>query len=133
MIAFYFATYYNINIRYRDTILKRGDTMDSFKGLTESMFYVLMALYEKETFGIEIVEFITQVSNGRVPMGPGTLYTILSKFEKGKLIKEIAVDGRKRTYRITNLGRQVFEEEIIRLKEVLETAERVKKYVENKD
>ncbi|AMC94103.1 hypothetical protein AOC36_08910 [Erysipelothrix larvae] len=105
--------------------------IDSFKNLTESMFYVLMAFYEKETFGTEIVEFITRVSNGRVPMGPGTLYTILSKFEEGGLIIEIAVEGRKRTYQITQKGRDVFDEEIRRLDEVLETAHSLKKRVDD--
>lgn len=96
------------------------------KALTESMFYVLMALYEKDTFGTEIVEYINNVSNKRVAMGPGTLYTILSKFEKDKLIKEIAVEGRKRTYAITQMGRDIFENEIKRLEEVLNTALKAK-------
>lgn len=98
------------------------------KVLTESMFYVLMALYEKDTFGTEIVEYIKSVSHNRVPMGPGTLYTILAKFEDDKLIKEIAVEGRKRTYTITQLGRDVFENEIRRLTDVLESAQKARKH-----
>ena len=83
--------------------------------LTESMYYVLMALYAKDTFGTEIVEFIEKQTLGRVPMGPGTLYTILSKFESEELIQEIAVEGRKRTYAITHKGRHHFELELMRL------------------
>lgn len=98
------------------------------------MLYVLMALYEKDTFGTDIAAYIDEVTLGRVPMGPGTLYTILSKFEKDGLIQEIAVDGRKRTYAITALGIQIFEAEVRRLREVIRTAENVRrKHDENEN
>lgn len=85
--------------------------------LTESMFYVLMAFMQGPMCGIEIVEFIERRTNGRIQMGPATLYTILGKFEKEKYIKEIQVDGRKRTYQITNLGQNAYQEELARLRQ----------------
>lgn len=85
--------------------------------LTESMFYVLMAFMQGPMCGIEIVEFIERRTNGRIQMGPATLYTILGKFEKEKYIKEIQVDGRKRTYQITNLGQNAYKEELARLRQ----------------
>ena len=94
--------------------------------LTESTFYVLMALYEKDTFGTAIVDYIKRVTNDRVPMGPGTLYTILAKFEKDKFIKEVAIEGRKRTYSITPLGRKVYEQEIDRLQKLIIDARKAK-------
>ena len=100
--------------------------MQQHIALTESTFYVLMALYEKDTFGTEIVEYISNVTNCRVPMGPGTLYTILAKFEKDKFIKEIGVEGRKRTYSITPYGRKVYEQEIERLEELIKNARKAK-------
>ena len=45
--------------------------------LTESMFYVLLSLLRQERCGTEIVEFVDNTTAGRVPLGPGTLYTIL--------------------------------------------------------
>ena len=95
--------------------------------LTESMYYVLMALYEKDTFGTEIVEYIEKITNNRIKMGPGTLYTIINKFESEGLIKEIAVEGRKRTYTITNAGKVLFTGEVNRLEELLSHGERVLK------
>ena len=47
--------------------------------LTESMFYVLMSFLHREMCGIEITEFVEQKTNGRVRLGPGTLYTLLGK------------------------------------------------------
>ena len=65
------------------------------------MFYVLMSFMGKEMCGIEIAEFVERKTKGRVRLGPGTLYTILGKFEEEHFIEEIQVEGRKRTYRIT--------------------------------
>lgn len=91
--------------------------------LTESMFYVLMAFCRRPMCGIEIVDYIEQRTNGRVQMGPATLYTILGKFEKEKYIKEVSVEGRKRTYQITDLGRMAYQEEVKRLRQCVADAE----------
>ena len=83
--------------------------------LTESMFYVLLSLLRQERCGTEIVEFVDNTTAGRVPLGPGTLYTILGKFVEEQLIEETAVEGRKRTYRITPTGKSMLETEQRRL------------------
>lgn len=93
-------------------------------GLTESMFYVLMALYTGPMCGIDIADFIDKRTKGRVRLGPATLYTILGKYEKEKYIQEIAVDGRKRTYQITGKGIDAYWEELQRLKQCVADAER---------
>lgn len=91
--------------------------------LTESMFYVLMALCRGEMCGIDAAAFVEERTRGRVQLGPATLYTVLGKFEKEKYIKEVRVEGRKRTYRITDKGRKAFEEELARLKQCVADAE----------
>lgn len=91
--------------------------------LTESMFYVLMALCQGPMCGIDIAAFVEQRTGGRVQMGPATLYTILGKFEKEKYIREIQVDGRKRTYEVTNKGADAYRAELERLRRCLEDAE----------
>ena len=84
--------------------------------LTEPMFYVLMALLRREVCGIEIAEFVERKTAGRLRLGPGTLYTLLGKFEEERLIEEIRTEGRKRTYRITDKGRAAYREELERLR-----------------
>lgn len=91
--------------------------------LTESMFYVLMALRQSPMCGIDIAAFIEQRSRGRVRIGPATLYTILGKFEKEKYILETEVEGRKRTYRITDKGQAAYAGELERLRICLADAE----------
>ena len=91
--------------------------------LTEPMFYVLMSFLKQDRCGIEITDFVRHRTRGRVVLGPGTLYTILGKFQQEKLILEVAVEGRKRTYSLTPLGRTVYQEELARLRACLADAE----------
>ena len=91
--------------------------------LTESMFYVLMALRTGAMCGIEIADFVEHRTQGRLLIGPATLYTVLGKFEKEGYIQEIFVQGRKRTYEITAKGARAYEEELDRLKRCVLDAE----------
>ncbi len=92
-------------------------------GLTESMFYVLMALCSEPMCGIDAAQYIETHSHGRMKIGPATLYTILAKFEKEGYIREIEVDGRKRTYEITGKGAKAYEAELCRLRACLADAQ----------
>ena len=97
----------------------------SMELLTESMFYVLMALQTGPMCGIDAAEFIERRTRGRVQLGPATLYTILAKFEKEKYICETSVEGRKRTYRITDKGLEAYHAEQVRLRQCLTDAQRL--------
>ena len=87
-------------------------------GLTESMFYLLMALNREERCGIDAAAFIERKTAGRLLLGPATLYTILGKF-----LEQVSVEGRKRTYRITEKGKSAYQAEIRRLQCCLADAE----------
>ena len=100
---------------------------EALRVLTESMFYVLLSLMRQERCGAEIVQFVEDTTAGRVPLGPGTLYTILAKFEEEGLIRETAVEGRRRTYAITDRGRGMFRQELSRLKLGVADGEREEK------
>ena len=84
--------------------------------LTEPMFYVLMSFLRRDMCGTEITEFVERRTRGRVRLGPGTLYALLAKFQDEGFIQETEVDGRKRTYRLTDQGRQAYHEELDRLR-----------------
>ena len=88
---------------------------EKFSTLTEQMFYILLCL-KNECCGMDIMEKVFQMTEGRISVGPGTLYTILAKFQEEGLIRETAVEGRKRTYAITDRGRALFRQELSRLK-----------------
>ena len=91
--------------------------------LTESMFYVLMALNSAPMCSIDIAAWITNRTCGRVSLGPATLYTVLGKFEKEGYIAETEVEGRKRTYRITSKGLDAYRTELDRLRSCIADAD----------
>lgn len=95
----------------------------SMEVLTESMFYVLMALSHQSMCGIDIAAYVNAKTRGRVQLGPATLYTILGKFEKELYIRETEVAGRRRTYAITDRGLDAYREELDRLRMCILDAE----------
>ena len=93
---------------------------DKLRGqLTESMFYVLMAFLRRDMCGTDVAEFVERRTGGRLHMGPGTLYTLLAKFQEEGLLRETQVEGRKRTYHLTEKGRRAYQEELERLRRCL--------------
>ena len=111
-------------ISYND-IKKGGIALPkkSMEILTESMFYVLIAFCKRPMCGLDIAEEIERRTKGRLQIGPATLYTILAKFEKESYIREIEVEGRKRTYCLTEKGRLAYETELARLRRCVADAE----------
>ena len=85
------------------------------EALTETMFYVLMSFRKRDLCGAEIADFVERKTCGRVRLGPGTLYTILAKFEEEQLIREVNVLGRK--------GRALYGDELERLRACIADAE----------
>ena len=84
--------------------------------LTEPMYYVLMSFLKQDMCGTDITQFVEHKTQGRVRLGPGTLYTLLAKFQEEGYLEETLVEGRKRTYRLTAKGRTAYEEELARLR-----------------
>ena len=96
----------------------------SLETLSEPMFYVLMALRRRTLCGVEIVHWIGETTEGRITLGPGTLYTILGRFLEEGFIQETSVQGRQRNYRLTEKGQQAYRNERLRLRLCLADAER---------
>ena len=92
---------------------------EQFQTLTEPMYYILLALTE-ECCGVDIMEKVKAISHGRVLVGPGTLYAMLAKFEENGVIKLTASEGRRKSYIITDKGREMLKEEYERLKTMVE-------------
>ena len=90
---------------------------EKFQTLTEQMFYILLCL-ERERCGADIMERVPAMTNGRVSVGPGTLYNLLEQFLAAGMIAETRVEGRKRSYLITAAGREALEAEYRRLRQL---------------
>ena len=87
---------------------------EKFQTLTEQMFYILLCL-RQECCGTDIMAQVTALTNGRVAVGPGTLYNLLESFLQAGMIVETKVEGRKRSYLITGTGQKALEDEYRRL------------------
>lgn len=96
------------------TILPR----EKYQTLTEQMFYILLCL-EEEQCGVGIMERVAAMTDGRVAIGPGTLYSLLESFQKEGFIRETKVEGRRKSYQITVRGQLLLQEEARRLEEQL--------------
>ena len=83
---------------------------EKFKTLTEQMYYVLIALQE-ELCGVDVMEVVRDMTNNRLKIGPGTLYSLLGDFQREGLIKETANSGSKRSYILTDAGKERLQQE----------------------
>lgn len=93
--------------------------------LTEQMFYVLLTL-DQERHGYGVMQEITRLTQGRVAVGAGTLYTLLSRFEHEGLIKATGERENRKYYCMTPAGREVLAQEYARLRRQIADWERVR-------
>lgn len=95
--------------------------MDKNTPLTEALFYILLAV-RRPNYGYEIIQDVLELTNGRLNLGPGTLYgAINSMLSKGwiKLYSEDKESRKKKEYLITEEGKKVFKKEVERLEELV--------------
>ncbi len=83
--------------------------------MTEAMYYVLLAL-SKPAHGYQLMLDIKELSGGRIHMGPGTLYGVLTRLLKENMVKLKEDDGRRKTYELTIQGKNALNSEYLRLK-----------------
>ena len=87
---------------------------EKFKTLTEQMYYVLLCL-RHECCGTDIMNMTLEMTDGRVRIGPGTLYNLLEQFAEAGMIRETGIEGRKRSYILTDGGEELLRNEYQRL------------------
>lgn len=85
-----------------------------FQTLTEQMFYILLCL-RTECCGMDIMDMVPSMTEGRITVGSGTLYNLLEQFQDAHMIRQTRVEGRRRSYILTDHGRQILDEEYRRL------------------
>ena len=85
-----------------------------FHTLTEQMFYVLLCLKD-ECYGMDILDRVPAMTNGRVSVGSGTLYNLLEQFLADGMIRETKVEGRRRSYILTEKGRDMLDKDYKRI------------------
>lgn len=92
---------------------------EKFRTLTEQMFYTLLCFHD-ECCGVDIMERTREITEGRVCIGPGTLYNLIEQFLDAGLICETRVEGRRISYVLTEKGKKTLEEEYDRLEKQMD-------------
>jgi DNA-binding PadR family transcriptional regulator len=81
---------------------------------------ILTSLASGEKHGYGLLQDIESFAGVR--LGPGTLYGAISRLEAQGLIEPVAVDGRKRPYRLTPQGTEALESLLVELRTIVDVA-----------
>lgn len=108
----------------------RGRDPDDLLPLTPVVLHILLALTGGGRHGYAVAREVEALTDGRVRMGPGTLYGSIQRMLAAELIEEAprpaaaraADDGARRYYRVTPFGRRVLGLELDRLARVVDHA-----------
>jgi len=94
--------------------------------LSAVVFSILLALAASEKHGYAIMKEASLPEGGGVPMGPGTLYGSLDRMMRNGLVEETGFtdNERRRYYRITKFGSEVFSAEAARLGRMMSSVRR---------
>jgi DNA-binding PadR family transcriptional regulator len=97
--------------------------------LTPAVLHILLALSTQERHGYGIMKQVKADSEGKVKMGPGTLYGSLGRMLEANLILESNKrvdpemdDERRVYYKITGLGKKALATELERYRELVTVA-----------
>jgi len=98
------------------------DRVDELLPLTPTAFHVLVALANGPRHGYGVAQEVEELTEGRLVMGPGTLYGSLQRMLGAGLIAEAENPGeeglhanRRRYYQMTPVGRAALRVESTRL------------------
>jgi DNA-binding PadR family transcriptional regulator len=108
---------------------KAKDDHEKMLPLTPAVFHVLLALADGERHGYAIMQEVAVHTEGRIKMGPGTLYGTIKRLIAAQLIEESderpdadTDDERRRYYRLTGVGQRVVKAEAQRYAEMVAVA-----------
>src|SRR6187402_3350014 len=109
--------------------MAKNRSPDDFLPLTPAAFHILLALADKERHGYDIMREVDERTEGKMRIGPGTLYGSIKRMLNDGLIEELDErpdpeldDERRRYYQLTDLGRRVAVAEAQRLERLVKSA-----------
>lgn len=83
-----------------------------------------MAVLTKPRHGYAIMSLIEETTNGAITIGPASMYTIIKKLLKQEWIYLYdGSDSRRKTYLLTDKGKEVLEEDMKLRKLMIQLAE----------
>ncbi len=82
--------------------------------MTETTYYTLLALLTPK-HGYAIMQYVAVLTQDRIKLGTGTLYTMVGRLLEDRIIETIAQENGKKTYRLTQNGKELLVKETERL------------------
>lgn len=100
--------------------------MNESIALTESTYYILLALYTPQ-HGYGVMQQTERLSGGRVRLAAGTLYGALTSLCEKEWIVPLpaAEEGRRKEYKLTPQGLTVLRGELNRLRQLVANGESI--------
>lgn len=105
--------------------------MSNQSPLTPAVLHILLALSREERHGYGIMKQVESDSQGKVKMGPGTLYGSIGRMIEAGFIRESDKrvdpemdDERRIYYQVTALGQRTLEAELDRYRDVVSIAQK---------
>jgi len=106
--------------------LPRSTDPDSALPLTHVAYHILLALATNNRHGYGIIKHVAARTGGRVELEAGTLYAAIKRMKDEGWIEDaptlMGADSRRRTYAISEFGREVLLAESLRLEAMVELA-----------
>ena len=86
--------------------------------MTETTYYTLLSLKENR-HGYAIMQFVSDLTENRIRMGTGTLYTMLGRLVEDEMIRIVSNENGKKVYHLTEQGEEILKMELERLRKQL--------------
>jgi DNA-binding PadR family transcriptional regulator len=109
---------------------KVNQTPEDLLPLSPAIFHILLALADGDRHGYGIMREVESRTEGRVSLGPGTLYGAIKRLLRQGIIEETDEradpalnDERRRYYRLTEFGQRVLRAEAERLARLVKQAQ----------
>lgn len=99
--------------------------------LSETSFFILLSLAPSPKHGYAIIKEVSTLSDERVLLATGTLYTALRRMLKTGLIERVGMDNligdnrERKYYQLTRLGQKILLAETKRLRQLLDLASKL--------
>ena len=92
--------------------------------MTQTTYYTLLSVTVPR-HGYAIMQYVSELTKGRIILGTGTLYTMVGRLVADGVIATVPNEEGKKTYLITDAGLELLEYETGRLKNQLTDGESV--------
>ena len=96
----------------KDRVLEEG-IQKKYIPMTETTYYTMLSVIVPR-HGYAIMQYVSELTRGRIVLGTGTLYTMVGRLVADGIIVQVPQDGKK-AYQITDTGTELLQVETQRL------------------